>query len=153
MKVITVFFAATMFAAAAASDSEAQVSAPVPSDDSAELASSGSEMTDSQTGPGAESAADVSSGPIAFGVMLSNGLKQSGTANWSSTYNATYKRYEITITGQNYYYLNFSTLVTPTGDIRYCRTDSVGGKLLIYCYDQSGAVQPARLAFTTFKAQ
>lgn len=152
MKIITVFFAATMFAATAASDSKAQVSTPVPRDDSAELVvSSTSEMTDSQTGSGA--AADVTSGPIAFGVMLNNGLKQSGTSNWSSTYNATYKRYEITIAGQNYYYLNFSTLVTPTGDTRYCRTDSVGGKLLIYCYDQSGAVHPARLAFTAFKAQ
>ncbi len=152
MKIIIAFFAATVFAAAAASDSKAQVGATASRDDSAALAPSASEATDSQGEAGSESLADVSSGPIAFGVIASNGQKQSGTTNWSSAYNATYKRYEIAITGQSYYYLNFSTLVTPTGDSRFCRTDSVGGKLLIYCYDQSGAVQPARVAFTTFKA-
>jgi hypothetical protein len=109
-------------------------------------------LTDSQMGAGTSTLSDLSSGPIAFGVILSNGQKQSGTGNWSSTYNSSLKRYEVTITGQNYYYLSYSTLLTPAGDVRYCRTDSVGGKLLIYCYDASGAVQPARVAFTTFKA-
>lgn len=153
MKIITVFLGATMFAAVAASDSMAQVGGPASRDDSAELASGGSDLTDSQLGAGAGPSADVSSGPIAFGVVLNNGQKQSGTANWSSAYNATLKRYEITISGQNYYYLSYTTLVTPPGDVRFCRTDSVGGKLLIYCYDQSGAVQPSRVAFTTFKSQ
>src|SRR5262249_55385781 len=118
----------------------------------ASSAAGGSEMTDSQAGGAADTLADVASGPIAFGVFLSNGTKQSGTTNWTSSYNATYKRYEIAITGQNYYYLSYSTLATPAGDNRFCRTDSVGGKLLIYCYDQTGAVQPTRVGFTTFKA-
>jgi hypothetical protein len=107
-------------------------------------------MTDAQTGEGAASLADVF-GPIAFGVVNSNGVKQSGTGNWSSSYNATYSRYEITITGENYYYLNYATLITPAGDIRFCRSDSVNGKLLVYCYNNAGAVQPARFGFTTFK--
>jgi len=151
MKIIAAFFAATMFAAVAAPEANAQVGSPISRDDSAELSNGGTELTDSQTGAGAETAADANSGPVAFGVVMNAGQKQSGSTNWSSTYNATYKRYEITITGQSYYYLNFSTLVTPTGDVRYCRTDSVDNKLLVYCYDQGGAVQQARFAFTTFK--
>ena len=107
-------------------------------------------MTDAQTGEGAASLADVS-GPIAFGVVDSNGVKQSGTGNWSSSYNATYKRYEITITGENYYYLNYAALITPAGDVRFCRSDSVGGKLLVYCYDAAGVGQTSRFGFTTFK--
>src|SRR5262245_8960516 len=152
MKTIIALFAATVLTAAATSDSKAQVGTTSARDDSAALAPIASEMTDSQNEAASERLADISSGPIAFGVISSSGQKQSGTANWSSVYNATYKRYEITITGQSYYYLNFSTLVTPTGDSRFCRTDSVGGKLLIYCYDHAGAVQPSRVAFTTFKA-
>jgi hypothetical protein len=90
--------------------------------------------------------------PIAFGVVYSNGSKQSGTANWNSTYNATYKRYEIKISGENYYYLGYATNVTPAGDIRYCRTSSVDGKLLVYCYDKNGGSAISRFGFSTFKA-
>jgi peptidyl-Asp metalloendopeptidase len=89
--------------------------------------------------------------PLAFGTLLANGQKSSGTNNWTSTYNATYKRYEITIQGENYYYLNYATNVTPTGDVRFCRTDSVSGKLLVYCYDPAGAVAPSRFAFGAYK--
>lgn len=151
MKIITGILA-VLLTVAMSSASKAQVGVTGPRDNSAEVAPGATDMTDSQLGAGSASVADISSAPIAFGVISSNGQKQSGTANWSSAYSATYKRYEITITGQNYYYLSFTTLVTPAGDNRFCRTDSVGGKLLVYCYDQSGAVQPARLAFTTFKA-
>jgi hypothetical protein len=151
MKINTGIFA-VLLTVMVSPPSTAQVGATGTRDDSVEVAPGGTDMTDSQLGTGPASVADVSSAPIAFGVVSNNGQKQSGTANWSSAFNATYKRYEITITGQNYYYLSFTTLVTPAGDNRFCRTDSVGGKLLVYCYDQSGSVQPARLAFTTFKA-
>ena len=97
------------------------------------------------------SEAPPSAGPLAFGVVLSNGQKYSGTANWQSVYNSTYKRYEITIPGENYYYLRYTTNVTPAGDIGYCRSSSVGGKLLVYCYDKNGTSDTARFAFVTFK--
>ena len=118
-------------------------------DDSLQNAQS---KTDAETDTNAGPTAAPGSGPIAFGVVLNDGTKQSGTANWSSSFNSSLKRYEIAISGESYFYLNYSTLITPTGDVRFCRSDSVGGKLLVYCYDQSGAVQPARFSFTTFKA-
>lgn len=124
-----------------------------PEDDSAAQAADtegAAALTDADIGEGAASLADVT-GPLAFGVVYSNGTKQSGTPNWTSTYNGTYKRYEITITGQSYYYLSYATLITPAGDVRFCRSDSVSGKLLVYCYDKAGVVQPARFGFTTFK--
>ena len=124
-----------------------------PQDDSAERAAetgSAAALTDAGMGEGVASLADVT-GPLAFGVISSNGAKQSGTPNWTSTYNNANQRYEISITGENYYYLSYATLITPAGDVRFCRSDSVGGKLLIYCYDKGGVAQPTRFGFTTFK--
>jgi hypothetical protein len=109
------------------------------------------EQTDSTAmSPGME-LMDTAAGPIAFGVVYSNGAKQSGTPNWTSSYNSTYQRYEISITGENYYYLSYATLITPAGDQRYCRSSSVSGKLLVYCYDQAGNAATSRFGFTTFK--
>jgi peptidyl-Asp metalloendopeptidase len=90
-------------------------------------------------------------GPLAFGVVYSDGSKQSGTSNWSSTYNSTYQRYEITISGESYYYLSYATNITPAGDVRFCRSSSVDGKLLVYCYDANGQRAPSRFAFSTYK--
>ena len=83
--------------------------------------------------------------------MLANGQKHSGTTNWTSAYNPTYQRHEIAISGQNYYYLSYATVITPAGDIRVCRSDSFGGQLLVYCYDKAGVAQPTQFGFTTFK--
>lgn len=88
--------------------------------------------------------------PLAFGTVWSNGAKQKGYGTWSSSFNATYTRYEITITGQSYYYLNYATAVTPM-DTRMCKTSSVSGKLLIYCYDKDGRPATSRFAFVTYK--
>ena len=89
--------------------------------------------------------------PLAFGVVYSDGGKVSGTPNWTSTYNPTYKRYEIDISEEHYYYLDYATNVTPAGDIRFCRTSSIGGKLLIYCYDKDGEPATSRFGFVTYK--
>jgi subtilisin family serine protease len=89
--------------------------------------------------------------PLAFGTVWFSGAKQTGTANWSSTFNPTYNRYEIAISGENYYYLNYSTIVTPAGDVRFCKSSSVGGKLLVYCYDSNGNPATSRFAFVTYK--
>lgn len=90
-------------------------------------------------------------GPLASGVVYSDGSKVSGTPNWTSVYNPTYKRYEIEISDARYYYLDYATNVTPAGDIRFCRTSSVGGKLLVYCYDKDGEPASSRFAFVTYK--
>jgi hypothetical protein len=93
----------------------------------------------------------VGTGPIAYGTILANGAKYSGTPNWTSTFNATYNRYEITISGESYYYLSYATVVTPVGDLRVCRTDSVSGKLLINCHDLAGNPATSRIGFVTSK--
>ena len=90
-------------------------------------------------------------GPLAFGTVRSNGAKYRGSNNWSSSYNGSNKRYEITINSNNYYYLNYATVVTPTGDSRFCKTSSVGGKLLVQCFDHAGNAKPSRFGFLTFK--
>jgi hypothetical protein len=88
---------------------------------------------------------------LAFGVILANGKRSSGTNNWSSSYNNAQKRYEIRINGANYHYLKYTTLITPAGDVRFCRSNSVGGKLLIHCHDTNGNPASSRLGFVTYK--
>jgi hypothetical protein len=89
--------------------------------------------------------------PLAFGTLLADGQKASGTSNWTSVYNATYKRYEITIQNEDYYYLKYATAITPAGDVGYCRSSSVSGKLLVYCSNQSGQAASSRFAFAVYK--
>jgi hypothetical protein len=89
--------------------------------------------------------------PVAFGTILTNGQKASGTNNWSSTYNSALRRYEVTINGENYYYLNYASSITPTGDVRHCRSSSVSGKLLVYCTDPSGVAAQSRFSFSVYK--
>lgn len=90
-------------------------------------------------------------GPLAYGTVTSNGTKFGGTSNFSSSYNGTFKRYEIQIAGESYYYLDYATVITPAGDARFCKSSSVGGRLLVYCYDASGQVQQSRFGFITYK--
>jgi hypothetical protein len=89
-------------------------------------------------------------GPIAYGTLWFDGTKQSGSANVTSTWNATSKWYEITIAGESYFYLSYATVVS-TVDPPTCRPNSVSGKLLIICTDSAGAQVQARVSFTTFK--
>jgi hypothetical protein len=93
--------------------------------------------------------------PLAFGVVSGSGSRLSGTSNWSASYNPAYKRYEITISGESYYFGDYTTVVTPsfsTGSTGYCTTDSVDGKLLIECYDSLGnPTMPSSLSFMSFK--
>ncbi|WP_299004192.1 hypothetical protein [uncultured Shewanella sp.] len=93
----------------------------------------------------------TSVGPVAYGTVLSTGAKYAGSDNWSSTYNATYTRYEISITGESYYYLSYATVITPAGDQRYCKSNSVSGKLLVECYDSNGNKATSRFGFVSFK--
>ena len=85
--------------------------------------------------------------PIAYGYINTDGTVASGTANISSVFDLVNKWYAITITGRNYFFSNFSTVVTPSfnssAPAPICGTGSVGGKLLVACYNTAGArVQP-----------
>ncbi len=162
MKLLSILFGTALLAMT--QGALAQDDSSVPLDDSNSGVAVGGASTDGLTSgpmtdaekdaatPAAGSAAPSAAiSPLAYGTVNSAGTKQSGTGNWSSRYNSRFKRYEVTISGERYYYLRYSTLITPAGDVRYCRSSSVGGKLLVYCYDQNGTVQPSRFGFVTFK--
>jgi len=89
--------------------------------------------------------------PIAYGVIRSSGTTSTNTGNISSTWNNTYKRYEITIDSENYYWLNYITQVTPMTGGLSAQTSSVGGKLLVKLYNSSGSLIQGNFQFVTFK--
>ena len=73
--------------------------------------------------------------PIAFGFINTDASINAGSGNFTCTWNATYDRYEISITGYSYYYNNYTTLVTlcgGDGNGASVTTSSAGGDLLIY---------------------
>jgi hypothetical protein len=148
------FLVAATGAALAQDDADTGAGAP-PDDAAAErlMAQFDTGQTDADTDTAAGAGANLADapGPLAFGVVAADGAKRSGTANWTSSYNGTYTRYEISITGESYYYTNYATVITPAGDNRFCRSSSVGGKLLVYCADANGAAQTSRFGFITFK--
>ena len=85
--------------------------------------------------------------PIVYGYINSDGTVASGSGNFNSVFDSTNKWYAITITGRNYFFSNFSTVVTPSfnssAPAPSCGTGSVSGKLLVACYNTGGArVQP-----------
>jgi hypothetical protein len=91
-------------------------------------------------------------GEIAFGTINTAGAKITGTSNWTSTLNASLTRYEITITGESYFFSSYATTATPMGASGVsCNTNSVSGKLLISCVDLSGTLVSPLIAFVTFK--
>ena len=74
-----------------------------------------------------------SSAPIAFGFINSNGSVASSSGNVSCTWSGS--RYEITITGESYFYNSYITVITlcdPRSTMVMIRTDSASGKLLVY---------------------
>jgi hypothetical protein len=85
--------------------------------------------------------------PIAYGYINTNGTVASGSGNFTSVFDPANKWYAIKITGRNYFFSNFSTVVTPSfnsaSPAPTCGTGSVSGKLLVTCYNTAGArVQP-----------
>jgi len=72
----------------------------------------------------------------------------------SCTWNTKYKRFEITITGEKYFWTDYVTIVTSTGEAPYiARTGSVSDKLLIYLSDLNGDLQAGSFQFVTYKFQ
>src|SRR3954454_11954077 len=77
--------------------------------------------------------------PIAYGYINTDGTVASGSGNFTSVFDSANQWYAIKITGKNYFFLNFSTVVTPSfnsfAPAPTCGTGSVSGKLLITCYN------------------
>jgi hypothetical protein len=62
-------------------------------------------------------------------------------------------RYEITISGVNYHFLSYATIVTPTDPALTvsASTNSVGAnKLVVYFRNTSGTAVPAPFGFVTY---
>ena len=91
--------------------------------------------------------------PIAYGSVSSTGSIQSGTPNFSVTWNAANNRYEIEIDDESYHFALYTTIVTSASDGIVCRTSSVSGRLLVYTTaSATQAGQQANFQFVTYKA-
>jgi len=73
--------------------------------------------------------------PIAFGFISLDGTIESGTGNFTCSWNAGQGRYDITITGESYFFSDYATVVTLSGhsatDGAIAKVSSVGGMLII----------------------
>lgn len=91
-------------------------------------------------------------GPLAFGFISANGTIASGSGNFTSTWDPVLNRYEIDITGENYFFSDYTSIVTPTSDSIYrFRVSSSGGVMLVYLYDAADNGIQGQYQFLTFK--
>jgi hypothetical protein len=92
--------------------------------------------------------------PIAYACVYPDGTIFSGTPNVvSALWNAVYKWYEITITGEYYsiYHISIVTASPPTGVAAFACVGSVSGNLLVTIYDITGKPMQCQFQFVTYK--
>jgi hypothetical protein len=91
--------------------------------------------------------------PIAYGTVSSTGAILSGSGNYSVVYDATNKRYEITIDNESYSYSQYATLVTHvgSGDIGFPSVTSASGGLYINFYMADGTKKASYFSFLVYK--
>jgi hypothetical protein len=88
---------------------------------------------------------------IAYASISSDGTILNGSSNVSSClWNASLSRYEITITGENYFYSSYATMVTPFEPV-IAEVGSVSGLLLVTLTNTSGNAGQHGFQFVTFK--
>lgn len=92
--------------------------------------------------------------PIAYGFINADATVSKATSNVSSSWDSTNMRYVITITGVNYFFTSFVTLVTPTFStsvpIVTADTGSVSGNLLVRLYNSAGTAIQNPFQFVIF---
>lgn len=88
--------------------------------------------------------------PVAFGTVDSDGSYLSGTTNWTATRNDSFPRYEIEITGEQYTYTDYTTVVTPVSGGVSTQTGSGSNELFVYLYNDAGTQVQGRFAFVTY---
>jgi hypothetical protein len=91
--------------------------------------------------------------PIAYAYIYAAGSVATGTPNVAATWSATNSRYEITISGESYYYTDYVTHVNVSNSSNpyVATTSSSSGKLLIYIFDSSGTKVQQNFQFVTYK--
>ena len=88
--------------------------------------------------------------PLAFGGVLSDGTRRSGTDNWSVERDGD--RFRISIDGESYNSNNYTTVVTPnTAGTVSARTTSLTGDLIVETFDANGNLDPGNFHFVTYK--
>ena len=76
----------------------------------------------------------------------------SGTSNVSVVFDSSQTRYEVTVAGENYFYADYVTNITPVGGGGLLTNESsVDGKLLVFIADHNGVKTDARFNFVTWK--
>lgn len=90
---------------------------------------------------------------LAWGTVGAGGAALNlGSGNWTCVWNATYSYYEITITGETYYFTSYHTSITPlTGSARVVTTGSISGKLVVYMSSLAGAQVQAAFSFSVIR--
>jgi len=89
--------------------------------------------------------------PIAYGNVNSDGTINSGSGNFSVT-RTSIGRYQITITGESYFYTDYITNVTPiSSDAVISGTNSVSGKLSINIRNTSNVFVDSIFSFVVYK--
>ena len=91
--------------------------------------------------------------PVAYGVIRSDGVRLSGTANVTSVFDSTNKQYVITIAGASYTTTGFITVVTPLSGSAplIASTSALAGKLVVRLTDAGNQAQQAQFSFLTYK--
>lgn len=89
--------------------------------------------------------------PVAYGHVDFNGNRISGTSNWSVAYNGANNWYEITISGESYFFSSYATTVTVADSLAYITTGSVSGKLLVLAWSSAGALTQRSFGFVVYK--
>jgi hypothetical protein len=112
-----------------------------------------SSVTTAKIADGSVTAAKLSSGlaPIAYGFILPSGVKNWGTSNVTSSWDATNSWYTITLSGYSYFYSEYITVVTPIcGPGWSVSTSSVSGNLLVIIANASNVKAQCSFQFVTY---
>ncbi len=90
--------------------------------------------------------------PIAYGTVTSAGAFSSGSSNFTVSWDATQNWYLISIPGESYFFLNYTTMVTPASATPLiATTSSVSGQLIVQLFNLSGTRVQSTFSFAVFK--
>jgi len=90
--------------------------------------------------------------PVCYGSISATGTINSGSGNFTVSRTSA-GNYSITITGETYHYLRYTTTVTPAGvsTPMVTGTNSVSGNLRVFTYNLSGAATDSGFSFVVHK--
>lgn len=100
------------------------------------------------------SGGSASATPIAYGYVSAFGSINSGTGNFSVTWDSVNARYLIDIDNENYSFRDYTTIITPASSSPYVvTTSSVSGNLVVFIFDPLNGYSrtQANFQFVTYK--